>query len=74
MTIDSIVAIVNARPNPTTGEAGYLTRLDVDNALIVYNDNDKKVQNITAFLSNFTFLTFQDKQTIIKDVDSYIDV
>lgn len=71
MTIQEIVDRVNSRTNPATGQSGFLMRLDVDDALKVYDDDTKKVENITTFLENFTFLSYIDKQKIIRDVNSY---
>lgn len=74
MTIQEIVDRVNSRLNPTTGQAGLLLRLDVDDALTAYNDNTKKKENITVFLENFSFLSYTEKQKTINDVNSYINV
>lgn len=71
MTIQEIVDKVNSRPNPVTGQMGYLRRDDILSALKIYNDKDHAPINIATFLSNFSFLSDPIKEMIVKDVDSY---
>lgn len=73
MTIQDIVNRVNSRVRPT-GEAGLLLREDINDALAIYADNEHKKDNVQTFIDNFSFLSHADKEKIISDVDSYIDV
>lgn len=71
MSIQTIVDKVKNRKVPVGETLGYLTRADVEDALKEYKDKDKRIENLTAFLSNFTFISTDNKNKIIADADSY---
>lgn len=71
MTIQEITDTVNARINPSTGEAGYIIRDDIVNALDVYDNPEEELANITTFLNQFTFMTDTLKKSILDDLSSY---
>lgn len=71
MTIQEITDTVNSRINPTTGQAGYIIRDDIHEALGVYKDPEKEIENMTTFLNQFTFMTDTLRKSILDDLSSY---